>query len=81
MKSASSTERIKPMDNQKQNFLSLLGKAVNENQEFQLIPPVDWPEILRLARAQNVHALIFDVASEILEFRKTQEYEACMRTD
>lgn len=80
MKSASSTERIKPMDNQKQNFLSLLGKAVNENQEFQLIPPVDWPEILRLARAQNVHALIFDVASEILEFRKTQEYEACMRT-
>lgn len=68
------------MDNQKRNFLLLLGSAINEKQVPQLAAPVDWPGIFRLARAQNVHAIIFEVASEILDFQKIPEYEAYMHT-
>lgn len=60
------------------NFLALLCKAVNRGREQDFLFPIDWPAIFRFADAQNLSALVFEMASEIPEFLSAPGYDTYM---
>lgn len=64
--------------NQTHNFLVLLCKAVNRGREQSLLLPMDWSAIFELADAQNLSALIFEMASQLPEFFSVPEYDTYM---
>ncbi|MGN0114200.1 MAG: nucleotidyltransferase family protein [Monoglobaceae bacterium] len=78
MTNESSMNQIITDNNTTHNFFILLSGAVCDNAPSDLISPIDWEKILKLAQYHNVYSLVFEQASKYPEFANSSYFDKHM---
>ena len=57
------------------NFLVLLSGAIFDNDTADLVTPVEWNKILKLAEYHNVYSIVFEQAAKCSDFADSPNYD------